>query len=242
MLILGGTAEARDLAQQVVADGRRVLSSLAGRVSRPRLPEGETRIGGFGGVAGLRAFVEERRIEAVVDATHPFAATISANAAEACTAAGVPLLRLARPGWAEHPDAASWSWVDSLDEARLVAEERGDRPFLTTGRQSLPAFTDWRDRSVLVRLVEDPTEPLPPSWTLIRSRGPYTVEGEVRLITTHRADVVVSKDSGGNYTRAKLDAARTCGVPVVIVRRPASPPAVSTVDSVAATLAWLQDL
>lgn len=153
ILILGGTAEARELAAALVAAGHPVLSSLAGRVSRPALPAGEVRVGGFGGVEGLAAFLRERRIAAVVDATHPFAARISANAAAAAEAARCPLLRVQRPSWREYPAAESWTWVADADAARAAADH-AQRPFLTTGRQSLTAFLPWADRDVLVRVVD----------------------------------------------------------------------------------------
>jgi precorrin-6A/cobalt-precorrin-6A reductase len=229
VLLLGGTAEARALAALLVADGVDVLSSLAGRVSRPALPVGRVRIGGFGGVDGLAAFLVEHRVSAVVDATHPFAATISANAAQACTRTGVPLLRLARPGWASHPDADRWTWVDAVTDALAVP---GDRPVLTTGRQSLAEFLPWADRAVLARVVDPPDLELPATWRLVRSRGPYDLPGERDLLRDHRADLLVTKDSGGTHTAAKLDAARELGVRVVVVRRPHEPAADVVVTNV----------
>jgi precorrin-6A/cobalt-precorrin-6A reductase len=237
VLLLGGTSEARALANLLVADAVDVLSSLAGRVSDPALPAGRVRVGGFGGVDGLAVFLVEHRITAVVDATHPFAATISANAAQACAATGTPLLRLARPGWADHPDAGRWTWVDSATEALAAA---GERPVLTTGRQSLRAFLPWADRKVLARVVDPPDLELPPGWRLIRSRGPYDLPGERDLLRIHRADLLVTKDSGGSFTAAKLDAARELDVPVVVIRRPPAPTGVPTVTDVAGAVAWLR--
>jgi precorrin-6A/cobalt-precorrin-6A reductase len=239
VLVLGGTAEARALALELEARGVGFLSSLAGRVSRPRLPVGEVRVGGFGGVDGLAELLVDRAVTAVVDATHPFAATMTAHAAQACARTRTPLVRLARPGWAEHPDASSWTWVATHDDARAAAEALGTRPFLTTGRQTLGHYASWTDRDVLVRVVE-PLETAPPSrWTVVEDRGPYAVEGELALLRAHRVDVLLTKDSGGSYTSAKLTAARELGVPVVVVRRPATPaevPAVSSVDDVVAAL------
>ena len=222
VLVLGGTAEARALAGLLVADGVDVLSSLAGRVSRPALPVGRVRVGGFGGVDGLATFLVEHRVRSVVDATHPFAARISANAAAACARTGIPLLRLARPGWGDHPDADRWTWVDSLTE---VLPLPGERPVLTTGRQGLAELLPWADRAVLARVVDPPELELPPTWRLVRSRGPYDLPGERALLREHGADLLVTKDSGGTHTAAKLDAARELGVRVVVVRRPPEPPA-----------------
>ena len=237
VLVLGGTAEARALAAQLVADGVDVLSSLAGRVSRPAMPVGRVRVGGFGGVEGLATFLVEHHVAAVVDATHPFAATISANAAAACTTTGVPLLRLARPGWSGHPDADRWTWVDDVGG---VLARPGERPFLSPGRQGLAAFLPWAGRSVLVRVVDPPDLDLPPAWRVLRSRGPYALDGERSLLTEHKADLLVTKDSGGTHTEAKLDAARELGVRVVVVRRPPTPAGVPTVAEVADAAAWVR--
>lgn len=236
VLLLGGTGEARALAGLLVAEGVDVLSSLAGRVSRPALPVGRVRVGGFGGVDGLARFLVEHRVTATVDATHPFAATISANAAEACAQTGTPLLRLARPGWSNHPDAFRWTWVDDVAEALDVP---GGRPVLTTGRQSLAEFLPWCDRAVLARVVDPPEEALPPAWRIVRSRGPYDLEGERSLLRDHRADLLVTKDSGGTHTVAKLDAARELDVSVVVVRRPAAQARVPAVADVAAAARWV---
>jgi precorrin-6A/cobalt-precorrin-6A reductase len=239
ILVLGGTAEARALAVELETRGLGFLSSLAGRVSRPRLPVGEVRIGGFGGAAGLAAFLRERSVSAVLDSTHPFAATVSANAVRACAATRTPLVRFARPGWGDHPDSASWTWVASHDEARAAAERLGSRPFITTGRQTLGDYAQWTDREVLVRVVEPLEDPPPAGWTVVQDRGPYAVDGEVALLREHRVDVLLTKDSGGSYTSAKLDAARELRVPVVVVSRPAPPDDVVAVASVAGVVAAL---
>jgi precorrin-6A/cobalt-precorrin-6A reductase len=241
VLILGGTAEARDLAGSAVAAGLPVISSLAGRVSNPALPVGPVRIGGFGGPAGLAAFLAGHRIRAVVDATHPFAATISSSAVTACGSVGVPLLRLARSGWSGRPDALDWAWVDSVAAADRRAWTLGQRAFLTTGRQTVADYASIAERYALVRMVEAPAAALSPPWELILDRGPYTVQGELDLMRSRRIDVLVTKDSGGAYTSAKLDAAAALAVPVVVVRRPA----VDGVDSVrtaTAALNWLAAL
>ncbi|WP_434441502.1 cobalt-precorrin-6A reductase [Lentzea sp. E54] len=227
ILILGGTGEARELASRVPA-----VSSLAGRVSSPRLPVGEVRVGGFGGVDGLAQWLRDNDIRAVVDATHPFARRITFNAFEACARVGVPFLVLRRPGFTPQP---GWRWVDSVADAAL--DLPGSRVFLTTGRQDLAEFASC-SQWFLARMVEPPEPPLPQRIEVLLSRGPFTVDGELELMRAHRIDVLVTKDSGGAMTSAKLEAAAQLGVPVVIVRRPPLPPA-ETVADVDAAVRWL---
>jgi precorrin-6A/cobalt-precorrin-6A reductase len=234
VLILGGTVEARALAAELNASGVRVISSLAGRVARPRLPAGEVRIGGFGGPEGLVRWLLAQDVRLVLDATHPFAEHISVSAATACRLTGVPLVRLERPGWRAAP-GDRWHWADDLSGAATLLPALGRRVLLTTGRQGLAAFAEVQDAWFLVRCVDPPDPPLPPHHEVILGRGPYTLEGELALIDGHAIDVVVTKDSGGDLTRAKLDAARTRGLPVIIVRRPARP-ATRTVATVAQAL------
>jgi precorrin-6A/cobalt-precorrin-6A reductase len=219
VLVLGGTAEARALAAELAGrPGLRVISSLAGRVSNPSLPAGEVRVGGFGGAAGLAAYARAAGVGAVVDATHPFAETISANAAEACTQAGLPLLRLARPGWAPG-EGDDWHGVGSLDEAAALLPGLGTRVFLTTGRQGLGSFAAL-DLWFLIRCVDPPSGPLPARHELLLARGPYQREAERALMARSGIDVLVTKNSGGPLTAGKLDAARDLGIPVVMVGRP----------------------
>jgi precorrin-6A/cobalt-precorrin-6A reductase len=174
--------------------------------------------------------------DVVVDATHPFAARISESAAVAAGLAGVPVLLLRRPGWSPE-NGDDWRWADSLEKAAELLPGLGERAFLTTGRQGLSAFAGsplW----FLVRCVDAPTPPLPQRMRLLLSRGPYALDGELDLMRAHRIDVLVTKDSGGEHTVAKLHAARLLRKPVVIVRRPAVPdvPTVATVDH---ALSWL---
>jgi precorrin-6A/cobalt-precorrin-6A reductase len=235
LLVLGGTGEARRLATALVDRGVDVVSSLAGRVADPVLPAGEVRVGGFGGAAGLAAWLQAHPVAAVVDATHPFAAGMTANAAAAADLTGIPLLRLQRPGWTPQP-GDDWRWVDSLPEA-AVAVAGFDSVFLTAGRLSLAAFAGLTARCV-VRSVDPPSPPMPERTTVVLSRGPFTVTDELALMRQHDVDVVVTKDSGGGMTAAKLAAARELGLPVVLIRRPPLPHGVPTVDTVEEALAW----
>jgi precorrin-6A/cobalt-precorrin-6A reductase len=238
LLILGGTTEAVELAVACAArPGLAVTSSLAGRTQRPILPPGDVRIGGFGGAAGLARFLLERGIDRVVDATHPFAARMSAHAEHACRAAGVPRLRLLRPSWVPVP-GDRWMEVASFAEAAQRLPDLGRRVFLTLGRRELRAFARL-DLWFLVRTIERPGMlPLRQGRWLV-GRGPFALEDELALLRTHAIDVLVTKASGGGATYAKLVAARQLGLPVLMVRRPPPPPG-PVVTSVAAALAWLE--
>ncbi|MFF4545771.1 cobalt-precorrin-6A reductase [Streptomyces sp. NPDC001406] len=236
ILILGGTTEARRLAAALAArPGVRVTTSLAGRVARPGAVEGDVRIGGFGGAEGLADWLREQRADAVVDATHPFAASITANAARAARATGLPLVVLRRPGWRPAPGDRRHP-VPSLAAAADALPGLGRRVFLTTGRLGLAAFARLTDLHFVVRSVEPPEPPMPPDAEVILARGPFTVADELTLLRAHRIDVLVTKDSGGEATAAKLTAARELGLPVVVVQRPPLPPGVTAVPGVAAVL------
>ncbi|WP_433059410.1 cobalt-precorrin-6A reductase [Dactylosporangium sp. CS-033363] len=232
VLILGGTGEARRLAS-VLPPSYRVISSLAGRVADPALPAGEVRIGGFGGHEGLAAYLRAEHVDIVVDATHPFAERISANAAMACAETDKRLFVLRRPGY-----TGTFHRTPSLKAAAESLPSLGRRAFITTGRQGIGNFVHVRIWC-LVRCVEEP-EPLPPNFHVILARGPFTVDGELDLMREHRIDVLVTKDSGGAMTEAKLEAAKRLEIPVVVVDRPPVTPGVpiaSTVDEVLRLLA-----
>ncbi|MFF3905931.1 cobalt-precorrin-6A reductase [Streptomyces sp. NPDC001848] len=232
VLVLGGTTEARELAAALASrPAVRVTTSLAGRVSRPGAVEGDVRIGGFGGAQGLADWLREHHVDAVVDATHPFAAGITANAARAAAATGVPLVVLRRPGWSAGP-GDRWHEAASLTDAATLLPGVGRRVLLTTGRLGLAAFAHLTDLHFVVRSVEPPEPPLPPDMRLLLARGPFTVEDETALLREHRVDVVVTKDSGGTATAAKLAAARHLGLPVVVIRRPPLPQGVTAVPDV----------
>lgn len=237
VLILGGTGEARELAAVLHADPHHtVVSSLAGRVRDPKLPVGEVRVGGFGGPERMAEWMTGHGVDAVVDATHPFAERISASAASAAARAGVPLVLLRRPGWTERP-GDRWHRVPDLAAAAALLPSLGERVFLTTGRQGLAAFAE-SDLWFLIRCVDPPEPPLPARAQVLLDRGPYTLSGESALLREHRIDVLVTKDSGGPLTAAKLDAARGLGLPTVVVDRP-SPPEVPVVATVVAAVEWL---
>ncbi|MET9493403.1 cobalt-precorrin-6A reductase [Streptomyces sp. NPDC006552] len=240
VLVLGGTTEARRLAEALGPHpGLRVTSSLAGRVAAPRLPPGAVRIGGFGGAAGLAAWLREHAVDAVIDATHPFAEKISSNAARAAATTHVPLLALRRPGWVPG-EGDDWREVASLAEAARALPAAGRRVFLTTGRLGLATFAPVDDAFFLVRTVDAPQPPCPPRMELLLDRGPFTLEGERALLARHRIDVLLTKDSGGAATAPKLTAAREAGIPVIVVRRPPAPGGVPVAATVEAAAAWAQ--
>ncbi|WGD32072.1 cobalt-precorrin-6A reductase [Ancylobacter sp. WKF20] len=242
VLILGGTGEARDLA--TVLAGRPEFTpslSLAGRTRNPLDLPGAVRSGGFGGAEGLAAHLREARIDALIDATHPFAAIISANAARAADMAGVPLLALARPAWEETP-GDRWTPASDITEAvaRLGVTPR--RVLVALGRNEVRALEAAPQHHYLVRSI-DPVEPplAVPQARYITARGPFPLEDERALLIANRIDAVLSKNSGGPATYGKIAAARELGIEVVMVARPPRPP-VETVGSVAEVIAWLERL
>jgi precorrin-6A/cobalt-precorrin-6A reductase len=237
-LILGGTGEARRLAA-LLPPVYRVISSLAGRVANPAHPAGEVRVGGFGGPSGLAAYLRAERVDVVLDATHPFAARISANAALACRETGVPLVVLRRPGFEQRP-GDDWRRVGSLEAAAALLPGLADRVFLTTGRQGLAHFAHLSAQWFLLRCVDPPQPPMPPRLEVVLDRGPFTVEGEQELMLRYDIGVLVTKDSGGSMTAAKLDAARALRIPVVVVDRPPVTPGVACLTTVEAVVARLR--
>lgn len=240
VLILGGTMEARLLAGMLHGTpGLELTSSLAGRVAGPRLPPGEVRIGGFGGTEGLTAWLREHRTDALIDATHPFAGTISFHAARAAATAHVPLLALRRPGWVP-VEGDDWHRADSLPDAARLLPALGRRVFLTTGRTGLAAFAGLDDLWFLVRAVEEPRTAHPARMTLLLDRGPFTLEGERELLRRHRVDVLVTKDSGGAATAPKLTAAREAALPVIVVRRPPVPGGIPVVPGPEEAADWIR--
>jgi len=238
VLLLGGTGEARALAA-ILHPGVELISSLAGRVPDPALPVGPVRIGGFGGVDGLRHWLRREAVDAVVDATHPFAAVITTHAAQACGELRIPHLVLARPPW--DPGDAIVVGSD-VNAAEAVARNAFSRVFLTTGRSGIGAFAAsaaW----FLIRVVTAPDGALLPAHhQLMLSRGPYRYDEECALLREYRIDVVVTKNSGGEMTRAKLDAAAALDVPVVMVARPPLPSGARTVATVDEAADWVAGL
>jgi len=234
VLLLGGTAEARALAERLHPKVD-IISSLAGRVPDPALPVGPVRIGGFGGADGLRDWLVENDVTAVVDATHPFAATITANAAAACAGLDLPHLVLSRPPW----DPAGATVVASDTEAAEIIATKGySRVFLTTGRSGVAAFAD-SDAWFLIRVVTAPdVGALPRNHELLLSRGPYDYDAERELLRSRGVEALVTKNSGGAMTRAKLDAASSLGADVLMIQRPALPDGVAVVSSVQEAVAW----
>jgi precorrin-6A/cobalt-precorrin-6A reductase len=238
VLLLGGTAEARALAKTLHPHVD-VISSLAGRVPDPALPVGPVRIGGFGGVDGLRRWLEDERIGAVVDATHPFAATMTAHAAEVCADLRMPHLVLARPAWATGDALVVES---DIKAAETVAQQCYSRIFLTTGRSGVKVFAD-SDAWFLIRAVTAPDAALlPRHHQLLLSRGPYRYDDELAVLREHRIDALVTKNSGGDMTRGKLDAAAALAIPVVMVARPQLPVGVTAVGSVEEAAEWVAGL
>jgi precorrin-6A/cobalt-precorrin-6A reductase len=242
VLILGGTTEASALARRVAGDPRLApILSLAGRTANPRPQPIAMRTGGFGGIGGLTRFLRDEAIEAVIDATHPYADQMSAHAVAACRETRVPLASLTRPEWqAEAGDR--WQVVPDFDAAAHALGATPRRVFLSLGRQELHVFAAAPQHHYIARLIERPErEDLPPDLRLVQARGPFDREAELRLLTDERIDVMVSKNAGGDATYAKIEAARALALPVVMVARPHKP-AGHLLTDVGQAVAWLHGL
>ena len=244
LLILGGTSEASALADRLANDARYAPTlSLAGRTNAPRLPKIATRIGGYGGADGLAAYLRDNSVHILIDATHPFAEQISANAAAAAIATNTPLIVLTRPPW-RPVTGDRWTLVGSLEAAAAALPDAPERVFLTVGRQSLAPFAAKPQHTYIIRVIDPPDIPAAMTRTeIIVGRGPFDVEAETALFRTHGIARLVSKNSGGKASAAKLAAARTLGVPVILVERPITTgiSAVTTVDDVLGILARHHD-
>lgn len=239
ILILGGTIEARQLAGHLARFGKMAITTLAGVTRYPRLPQGRWRSGGFGGADGLADYAACEGVAIIVDATHPFAAKMSANAAGAATRLNLPLVRLTRPPWAE-PENANWLRAANLTEA-VAKIPGGKRVFLTTGRQDLKPFLDRQDLSVVVRTV-DPV-PVPDHWVALCQRPPFSYSNERALMREHKIDVLVTKNAGGKAVAAKLQAAGDLGIEVVMIERPPDPEGITLrVESVEDALRALENV
>lgn len=225
LLILGGTAEGRALGQALhtAETPLRVITSLAGVTDHAPDLAGEVRIGGFGGVEGLATYIMDNAVDALIDATHPFATRITEHAIQACRRTATPYLRLDRPEWPMPADTDVVFVPDAHEAARLVART-SSAALLTIGRKDLAAFEGVNKVKLVVRVIEQPGPELKlDSATYVIARPPFTVEGEVALMRVHGIDTVVTKASGGDATRAKLDAAAKVGARLVVLRRPPAP-------------------
>jgi precorrin-6A/cobalt-precorrin-6A reductase len=241
ILILGGTQEGFDLAEQLAeVEGVEIISSLAGRTREPRTPKGKVRSGGFGGAEGLARYLREQHITHLINAVHPFAEEISANAIAAVEAAGIPLMRVLRPAWtAQHDDR--WVGARHAAEAAELCRREGGRIFLTLGSGELAAFAHVHNAHFVVRMVDVPDEMPLRDYRIIAARGPFSLQDELRLLAEHHIGLVVAKNSGGGATYAKIEAARRMGLPVIMIERPAIAldPGSLAVASVADAVAWV---
>ena len=238
ILLLGGTTEASLLAHALDMAGMTAIFSYAGRTDAPSAQPLPTRIGGFGGVAGLVDYLIAEDITHVVDATHPFAAQMSRNAITACAALQTPLIALERSAWTALPTD---HWIVVADTAAAVAAlpDAPARVFLAIGKQTLGDFAVKPQHHYLLRLVDPPQDPLPlPSTTVVLARGPFTEAGDRALLQTHQITHVVAKNAGGKGAQAKLGAARALQLPVIMIDRPALPPR-QIARTVAAVMDWL---
>ena len=241
VLILGGTGDAARLATQAsqIPDVE-IITSLAGRTQKPTAIAGSVRVGGFGGAAGLSDYLRYRQIDYLIDATHPFAAQISHNAAIATRDVGIPHLMLVRPAWERMPNDR-WIEVGSIEAAVLALEQSAKRVFLTIGRQQLAPFARLHNVWFLMRSIDPPSPDITlPNGITVLDRAPFTIAQEKQLMLDHTIDTIVSKNSGGNATYAKIVAARELEMPIVMVQRSPTPP-VKQVADVEGAINWLRD-
>ncbi len=242
LLILGGTTEARELARRVslmIGKKLRVTTSLAGRRATTPALAGDVRVGGFGGIEGMKTYITEHAVDLVIDATHPFAGQISDHANVACAGVPVPRLQVMRPGW-RMPPGATYLEADGLDGAAAILPRVARRIFLTTGHGGLEAFSGLEGLWFLVRLIDAQKAPPPlADYQLITGAPPYTLDAEQDLLAEHDIDTLVTKDSGGEGTEAKVIAAAKTGVTIILIRRPPPEPGplAETVDE---AFAWLE--
>lgn len=224
ILILGGTTEARQLAGQLASRPElKVVLSLAGRTAAPVSLPVPMRSGGFGGVEGLANYLRAERIDLLVDATHPFAANISRNAAEAAALVGIGLVALRRPAW-EPVEGDRWTLVGGSAGAVDALGDAPRRVFLALGRQEIGDFEKAPQHAYIIRSVDRVEPPLAvPDATYILARGPFREEDEIKLLTGHGVDAIVAKNSGGTATYGKIAAARRLGIEVILLRRPVLP-------------------
>jgi precorrin-6A/cobalt-precorrin-6A reductase len=221
ILVLGGTTEAREAADALQALGHHVVFSLAGVTAEPLLPNTNIRRGGFGGVDGLVTYLRAEKTDAILDATHPFAVVMSRQAHDASHLVGVHLARLERPAWTPSNNQP-WISAFSIPEAAMMLPT-GARVLITTGRKDLAPFLSRHDLSGLIRTIEKPDAVLPDHWRLLQDRPPFHVEGECKLLQDNAITHLVSKNAGSHATAAKLEAARNCGVSIVMIERPFKP-------------------
>jgi len=240
ILVLGGTADAVALARDLVTEPAfRVIYSLAGRTRTPTLPDCAVRLGGFGGTEGLVSYIRENHVAAIVDATHPFAAQMAANARAAAGLTGIPLFKFLRPAWDE-PSDATWLHAATASDAAGIIDGRFGRVFLSSGLGDIAAFAPLATVWFLVRSVEASDAPAALArHHHITSRGPFDRAAETALLRDWQIDALVSKNSGGESTVAKLDAARALGIPMIMIDRPPVPPGILYTD-VATTMGALR--
>jgi precorrin-6A/cobalt-precorrin-6A reductase len=241
VLILGGTGEGAQLAARLAERvDLTVISSLAGRVSEPKLPKGLVRVGGFGGLDALTSYLVNEEIKVVIDATHPFAAKISQNTEIACSRTGLPFIALLRPPWRKLA-GDRWHEVPDFQSTAKFVDTKMDRVFLSIGRQELGSFSECSNAWFLIRAIEEPTECLPPHRTILLRRGPFEFKEELQLLRDHSINCLVSKNSGGPATYTKIEAARFLHIPVVMINRPIKH-TVQTVETVEDAIAKLDYL